>query len=79
MGDATIDDVALAASALHALGSRHHGHTLLTLRAIPDERDSPQTTARSFRVGRRAERALMSQPGFGSSTTTGIRRAVLSW
>ena len=35
--DATIDDVALAAAALQALGSRHHAHALSTLRAMAEE------------------------------------------
>ena len=35
--DATIEDVALAATALQALGSRHHAHALSALRALADE------------------------------------------
>jgi hypothetical protein len=36
-GDATIYDVALAASALQALGSRHHSHAMATLRGMAEE------------------------------------------
>jgi hypothetical protein len=35
--DATIYDVSLAASALQALGSRHHVHALALLRALAEE------------------------------------------
>jgi hypothetical protein len=35
--DATIEDVALAATALQTLGSRHHAHALAALRAMADE------------------------------------------
>jgi hypothetical protein len=35
--DATIYDVSLAASALQALGSRHHAHALALLRALAEE------------------------------------------
>jgi NAD(P)H-dependent FMN reductase len=39
-GDATIDDVVLAASALQALGGRHHSPALSALRALAEEATS---------------------------------------
>ena len=38
--EATIDDVVLAASALQALGGRHHSQALSTLRAMAEEANS---------------------------------------
>jgi len=35
--DATVDDIAFIAVQLQALGRRHHGHALLSLRAMADE------------------------------------------
>ena len=45
--DATIDDVALAASLLQALGSRHHGQALSTLRGMAEEASARRVPGRS--------------------------------
>jgi hypothetical protein len=44
-GDATIDDVSLAATALQALGSRHHARAFATLHAMAEE--APTRPART--------------------------------
>ena len=46
--DATIDDVALAAALLQALGGRRHGHALSVLRAMADDA-SDQVRTRATR------------------------------
>jgi hypothetical protein len=43
---ATVYDVAFAASALQALGGRHHSHALTTLRAMAEEATAPPKRSR---------------------------------
>jgi hypothetical protein len=46
VGDATLDDVDLAAANLRALGGRHHEHALVALRDIAERATSPAARRR---------------------------------
>jgi hypothetical protein len=61
--DATIYDVALAASALQALGSRHHRHAMAALRGMAEEATG---RGRARGVGERRAGSRCSTRAFGS-------------